>query len=246
MIDLHCHVLPGIDDGPTTLDEAVALARMASEDGVTTIAATPHVDAGHPHNTARAIGARLAELQPHVALTLVPGGELDALHALELPDEELDALKLNRGAYLLFECPLSPVKAPAFAPAARALARRGHQLLLAHPERSPVFLTDAALLGELVDEGMLTQVTAGAFGGRFGRRVKELANHLLEHKLVHVIASDGHSANRPPTMTPDLHELDPGLVRHLTHDVPRAILDGEPPPAPPERPKPRRRRLFRP
>lgn len=253
VIDLHCHVLPGIDDGPATFEAAIEMARDAVRDGITTVAATPHILPQYPDNDAARIAAGIAELQPRlqtagVDLKLVPGGEVDALHALDLDDAQLDALKLGGGPWLLFECPLSTVAAPAFIPAARALALRGHQLLLAHPERSPVFLRNPELLDDLVNaNGMLAQVTAGSLSGQFGRTVKDLAHQLLERRVVHVAASDGHGAHRPATIARELGQagVDPATTAWLAHDVPAAILAGTQPPPPPERSNRTRRRLFR-
>jgi protein-tyrosine phosphatase len=252
VIDLHCHVLPGIDDGPRTLDEAIELARHAHHDGITTIAATPHVDHNHPHNRGPAIRAAIATLQPHldaagIGVTLVGGGEVDALTAIELDDEQLTALHLGGGPYLLLECPLSPLAAPAFLPSARALARRGHKLLLGHPERSPLFLRAPDLLDELVDEGMLAQVTAGSLSGQFGRTVRAFSHDALARRAFHVAASDGHGPNRPASIRHELTEagIDDATIAWLARDVPRAILDGAlPPPPPPVTQRPRKKRLF--
>ncbi|HEY6888074.1 MAG TPA: CpsB/CapC family capsule biosynthesis tyrosine phosphatase [Solirubrobacter sp.] len=251
MIDLHCHVLPGIDDGPPTIEAALELAREAERDGITTIAATPHIHPAYPTNDAALVWARIVALQPRldaagIAVKLVPGGEVDALRALELDDEELRALHLGGGPWLLLECPLSSVAAPAFIPTAKALARRGHNLLLAHPERSPVFLRQPERLDELVNEdGMLAQVTAGSLSGQFGRTVRELAHRLVATRSVHVVASDGHGAHRPATIARELEQagIDPQLTAWLAHDVPKAILAGTQPPAAPDAHR-RRRRLF--
>ena len=246
MIDLHCHVLPGVDDGPSTLEEAIELTRTAQRDGIGTIAATPHITAGYPNNTSANIGAWIAELQPHVGVTIVPGGEVDILRAVELDDHELHALRLNHGPWLLLECPLSPVRAPALMPTARALAARGHRLLLAHPERSPVFHKRPGLLRELTDEGMLAQVTAGALTGQFGRPVRDLAHAFVNEGTVHVAASDGHNPNRPATMARELEQagVDPDLAHWLTTAVPEAILHGAAIPQAPDRPQRIRRRLL--
>ena len=243
MIDLHCHVLPGIDDGPPTIEAAIAMARDAARDGITTIAATPHILPAYPDNDAALVREKIAELQPRLStagieIAIVPGGEVDALRALDLDDAELEALKLGGGRWLLLECPLSPVAAPAFIPTARAIARRGHQLLLAHPERSPLFLKHPERLDELVNrEGMLAQVTAGSLSGQFGRTVKELAHRLVERRAVHVAASDGHGAHRPATIARELElaGIAPAVSAWLGQEVPQAILAGTQPPAPPER-----------
>ncbi|MDA0163881.1 hypothetical protein OM076_26660 [Solirubrobacter ginsenosidimutans] len=251
MIDLHCHVLPGIDDGPPTIEAALDLARDAQRDGITTIAATPHIHPEYPNNDAALVWARIVALQPRldaagIAVKLVPGGEVDALHALVLADEELRALHLGGGPWLLLECPLSSIAAPAFIPTAKALAARGHKLLLAHPERSPVFLPHPERLDELVNQhGMLAQVTAGSLSGQFGRTVREVAHRMLETRSVHVAASDGHGAHRPATIARELEQagVEPHLTAWLAHDVPNAILTGAQPPAAPEPRRPRRR-LF--
>jgi protein-tyrosine phosphatase len=197
LIDLHCHILPGLDDGPTTLQESIDLARGAAADGITTIAATPHVDWSYPavdsariHDGVRALQARLDTAG--VEVTVVRGAEVAATRALELDDDELRALTLGGGGWLLLECPLLLTLTPGFVDAARSLMRRGHRVILAHPERCPIFLRSPDLLVELVAEGMLTQVTAGALSRRYGRTVRDFALLLLQRGAVHVIASDAH------------------------------------------------------
>jgi protein-tyrosine phosphatase len=244
VIDLHCHVLPGVDDGPATIDEAIALARRARADGITTIVATPHVDWAYPDLDAARIAGAVQALQPRldaagVDVRILTGAEIAATRGVGLDDAELRALALGAGSWLLLECPLSPTLAPGFAAAARSLALRGHRLMLAHPERSPVFLRSPELLDELVAQGMLAQVTAGALIGRFGRRVRELALDLVERGAVQVAASDGHGEDRPATIAHELREagIGPVLATWLARDVPAAILAGEPVPARPELPE---------
>jgi protein-tyrosine phosphatase len=241
VIDLHCHILPGVDDGPETVQAAIALARGAQADGITTIAATPHVDWSHPELDADRITRAVQALQPRldaagVAVHVVGGGEVDVTRAADLGDAELRALALGGGPWLLLECPLTGGIAPGFAAAAHSLARRGHRLLLAHPERSPVFLHSPELLDELVSGGMLAQVTAGSLTGRFGRRVRDFALALVARGLIHVAASDGHGEHRPATIASELTAagIDPGLATWLGRDVPAALLAGRPLPARPE------------
>ncbi len=174
MIDLHCHALPGVDDGPATVEAAIALARVARQDGITTIAATPHVEWSRPSVTSGRIRAAVPALQSRLAaagvdVTIVPGAELAAGRALELDDAELRALSLGGAGSLLLECPLTATLTPGFVDAARALARRGFRIVLAHPERSPIFLRSPETLLELVAEGMLAQITAGAASGHARR-----------------------------------------------------------------------------
>ena len=240
MIDLHCHVLPGVDDGPRTMQEAVALARVAEANGIRTLVATPHVSATHANGAegiARAVAqVRDALAQEGVAVELAAGGEVTVGRAAGLDDDELARLHLGGGPWLLLECPLSPAAAPGFPVAAAAIAARGHRVLLAHPERSPAFHPDpVGRLAPLVAGGMLTQVTAGAFTGRFGRRVQEVTLELLRAGLVHAVASDAHDpVGRPPSIAAELAQAGvEAWAGWLAHDVPAAILEGRPiPPAP--------------
>src|SRR5262249_54726636 len=111
MIDLHCHVLPAVDDGPATIEAAVELARDAESDGTTTIVATPHFDSNHMHLSAARIAAEVVSLQKRldsegVGITVLPGAELSALRAADLDDGSLKELALGSGPWLLLECPL--------------------------------------------------------------------------------------------------------------------------------------------
>lgn len=233
-------MLPGLDDGPDTVENAIALARDARADGTTTIAATPHVDAAFPGNDSTRIKEAVDALRPQlkaaeVDVQVVTGAEVSSIRAIDLDDEELAALRLGGGPWLLLECPLAALLTPAFMGIARALAGRGHRLLLAHPERSPLFLRSPALLEELVAEGMLAQVTAGSLTGRYGRPARELAHRLVRTGTAHVVASDGHGAQRPARIASELADLglDAALTAWLTREVPAALLAGEEPPARP-------------
>ena len=257
MIDLHTHVLPGIDDGPAGVEGSLELARVAAAGGVRTIAATPHITWDLP-NTAATVADGVAALQPQldaagIDVRLVTGGEIAASRARELPDEELSALKLARGEWLLVECPLS-VAAIGFDQVLYELQARGHRVVLAHPERSPALHRDPDKVEAFVDAGMLASITAGSLTGQFGQTVKRFTLELIERGLVHNLTSDAHDAQRrPPAMAQALEVLAdelPGSEEHgrwWTEDVPDAIISGRPVPAAPGPPpqRKRRRRLFR-
>ena len=256
MIDLHTHVLPGIDDGPATVEGSLDLARAAVADGATTLVATPHVTWEMPNESA-GIAAGVRELQAEldragIALEVRTGAEVAITRAFELDDEELAALRLGGGEWLLAECPLSPA-APGFDAALLTIAARGHRIALAHPERSPAIQRNPELLRRLVGSGMLTSITAGTLLGRFGSTVQRFAFWMLEEDLVHNVASDAHDARRrPPGVREALAYADaklPGLSERaewLTLSVPRAMLAGDPiPEAPAPAPAQRRRGLFR-
>jgi protein-tyrosine phosphatase len=254
-IDLHCHVLPAIDDGPATIAGSLALARVAQATGIATLVATPHVNRGHPENDAARIAERVGDVRAalraeRIGVDVLAGAEVALARALALDDAQLTALHLGGGPWLLLECPLGPAGAAGFIDAAREVAARGHRIVLAHPERSPAFHADPeATLAPLVEEGMIAQVTAGALVGRFGRKPREVALRLLHAGLVHDVASDAHdAAGRLPSIGPELEAAGLGAqAAWLATDVPAAILAGDelpPPPAFPERQRTGWRRLL--
>jgi protein-tyrosine phosphatase len=252
VIDLHCHVLPGVDDGPETMADSLELCRAAVAAGTRTIVATPHVSWDWPGVTSRVVAEGTERVNEAlrtegIDLEVRPGAEIAMARAGDLSDEELDALRLGGGPYLLIECPYSPASA-GFDGILQSLSERGHRILLAHPERCPAFHREPALLEAFVEAGMLTSLTAGAFVGRFGRDVERFSRRLLEHGLVHDIASDGHGASmrRPPTIGPELEAAGFGeRADWHARAVPLAILDGTPlPPAPDPPPAERRRGLL--
>ena len=208
MIDLHFHLLPGIDDGPRDLDGAVALARAAAGAGVDTIVATPHVSWDW-QNTPRTIAESARRLDVNLADLAIPlrvlaGAEIALTRAAQLPDEELRRLTLGGGPWLLIEPP-HVSGAVGIEAVLLHLQHRGHRLLLAHVERCPAFIADVNMLERLVQAGMLASITAGALVGRFGRTVQRFARRLVTGGLVHNVASDAHDCHRRP----------PGLLQEL-------------------------------
>lgn len=256
MIDLHTHVLPGIDDGPASVEGSLELARAAAAAGTTTIVATPHIAWDLP-NTAQTVADGVAALQPvlddaGIPIRLRTGGEVVITRAIDLDDAELTALRLGGGEWLLAECPLSTAVS-GFENLLHQLQARGHRVVLAHPERAPALQRDPEILRRLVDAGMLSSITAGSLRGDFGSTVRRFTLDLLEHDLVHNVASDAHDARRRRPGIADAfaaaEEELPGLGERqewMTVDVPRAVLDGGPVPPPPGKPPRRRKRgLFR-
>jgi protein-tyrosine phosphatase len=239
VIDLHCHILPGLDDGPRKLGDAVKMARAAVDAGTRTVVATPHVSETFP-NRAEDISAAAAGLivelaRRDIALNVRTGAEITITQALDLGDAELAALRLGGGPYLLVECPLTSERGTAVESLLLRVRDRGHPLVLAHPERSPAFQREPERLARLVGEGMLTSVTAGALGGQFGSRVRAFALELLRDGLVHDLASDAHDpSQRSPRIVEHLiaaeHAL-PGVsaaADRYTCEGPAAILAGRP------------------
>lgn len=246
MIDLHTHVLPGIDDGPETIEGSLAIARAALAAGTGTLVATPHINRAYDldpprvHEAAQAL--REALEREGIELELLTGGEISTRRLARLREEELDALRLGGGPYLLIEAPLAS-GAWELTEAVERLHADGYRVLLAHPERCPGLHRDPALLRDLVAQGALCSITAGALSGRFGSTVNRFALKLLREGLVHDVASDTHDTRRrSPELRAPLQiaaERLPGLegqAKWLTEDVPAAIITGEPLPERPALP----------
>ncbi|MGI9540103.1 MAG: CpsB/CapC family capsule biosynthesis tyrosine phosphatase [Miltoncostaeaceae bacterium] len=251
MIDLHTHILPGLDDGASTLDESLDLARTLAERGVTTVAGTPHVD--HEHGVdvdgAAAAGRELAAAieVAGIEIGLIVAGEVDLVRALDTPDEELGRLCLDgRGSTLLVETPYGPLTA-AFEPMLEELTGRGFRVLLAHPERNASVQDDPDRVARWVERGVLVQLTAGAVvaGPRSRRRSARSAWELMRRRLAHAVASDVHRPGGDRPLLPDAREALSGpldeLGEHLCHTSPAAIAGGRAPEAPPPLAAPRRR-----
>ena len=177
------------------------------------------------------------------------GAEVALTRAVELSDGELEALYLADGPWLLLEPPITPAAAGVEA-ALLMLADRGHQMILAHPERIPGFQREPAIVDRLVERGMLCQLTASSLVGRFGRDVQRFSERLLHDGLIHVVASDAHSTRtRSPAVTSVLRTagLPPAWVQWLCEEVPASVVSGGLVTSPPgtSAVHPIRRRLLR-
>jgi protein-tyrosine phosphatase len=251
VIDMHCHLLPGIDDGPATIEETIVLARASAASGVKTIVATPHVNSRTPNESqaiARLVTEVAAALQADgIEIAVLPGAEVAITSVSELEPGEIARLTLGGGEWLLLEPPFTPV-APGIEGAVLGLRREGYKILLAHPERCPALHREPAMLRRLADDGVLMSITAGSLVGRFGGEVKRFTEQLISEELIHNVASDAHDvARRAPGITDELERAGLSALRGwLTEEVPTAILGGgEIPPAPAfPRPRPKPRGLL--
>lgn len=223
-----------MDDGPATLEDSLALLRVAHAEGATTVVATPHVSPRYA-TTPEQIEAGVAELAPLSPVELLAGAEVAHEPALELPDEVLRRLTLGDSSTILLESPLSPSVGPVFERAFDSLVERGYRVLLAHPERAPLFIGNPSRLRALVDRGALCSITAQALSGRFGQGPKWFAFELLRDGLVHSVDSDAHDAvGRKPGLREgllDAAETLPFVAKragwYMTR-VPAALLADEP------------------
>jgi protein-tyrosine phosphatase len=232
MIDLHCHVLAGIDDGPETIEGSLALARVAADLGTRTIVATPHVSWRYGNDSAT-IARLVAETNTAIAaagieLEVLAGAEVAMTRVPELAATELQALRLGGGPWLLLEYPFSSVSV-GFDTALFELEEQGYRVVIAHPERCQAFHRDPEMLESLIRGGVLASVTAGSLIGSFGARVRRFALELVEAELVHNVASDSHdSEQRPPSIAAELEQSGLGaLTEWMTEAVPAAILAGD-------------------
>jgi len=242
VVDLHAHILPGLDDGPTCPAEALALCRLAAEDGTTVLVATPHMNDGVYNVRSEDVlqGVRELRAQLHasgLSLGILPGADVRADGGLPELVRSGEVLTVaGGGKYLMVE--LSPdVIPPCLEETFFALQLMGVTPVITHPERNAAIQERPGLLDALVGAGSLVQVTAASLTGDFGERALHCAHALLERRLVQLVASDAHSAKRRP----------PGLSRaraavaatvgeaeaiQIFDLRPRQIIAGEPVEAP--------------
>jgi protein-tyrosine phosphatase len=244
VIDLHSHILPGLDDGATDLADALEIARAAVADGITTVAATPHVREDYP-TTSDAMESGVRQLRAAleregIDLELLPGGEVSLEQLDRLSHDELRRFGLGGNPkYLLIETPYSDWPLP-FGEIVLRLGSFGMTPVIAHPERNSAIQADLAKVAGLVQAGALIQVTAASLDGRLGSRARASARKLVDHGLVHMVGSDAHTAGIREVGLSGARKVigDERLARWLTESVPAAIVRDEPLPP---RPTPMRR-----
>jgi protein-tyrosine phosphatase len=242
VIDLHCHVIPALDDGPVTIEDSVDLCRAAFSAGTTAIIATPHVSWDYPAVDAPTIDAGVAEVraalrETSTAVDVAAGAEIALSRVGDISDGDVALLRLGDGPYSLIECPHQGGAASAIREMLCQFARRGHSIVLAHPERCPVFQSNPRLLPALTATGMLSCITARSLTGDFGSRARAYAWELLASGDVHAIASDAHDVvGRPPDLaeTLDRAGLSDSQIEYFAFSSPQAIIDGAPVPRPPQ------------
>ena len=239
MLDLHSHILPGLDDGPVDNEQGLAMARIAVADGITEIVCTPHWTAsGYEDNTRRKVMEAVAEFgalleREEIPLKVHPGAELRVDSELPRKLETRELLTINdSGRYALIE--LHPAM----------VSHHIEQLfwevqlqeitpILAHPERNAELVRDPARLLAWVEMGVLLQVTSSSILGRFGSEIQRFSNFLLEHNMAHIIASDAHGAkSRQPRLSAGVKTagkiVGTEVARYMVEEAPRRIIVGEP------------------
>lgn len=204
-IDVHSHLLPGIDDGAPDWETSLAMARVAVADGIGTVVATPHWPLDQNTTAGPRVRELVAEAQERLAaaaipLRVLPGHELAISWEMDAALAAGEALPLADSHFLLMETPYFGMP-PYLRDLLFRLQSRGYRPILAHPERNPEVQQDPKILEELVDAGCLLQVNAGSVLGQFGGRTRRAAMKLLSLGWVQLLASDSHNpAGRPPRL----------------------------------------------
>jgi protein-tyrosine phosphatase len=244
VIDLHCHLLPSIDDGAPDLDAALEMARMAVADGITTIACTPHIYPGMFENDSAAIRRSIDQLRGNLAEAGIPLALTWGADAHVSPDL-LPRLKagtvpsLNDSRYFLLEPP-HHVAPPQFDSFVFALVAAGYVPVITHPERLSWIDDHYDTFCSLSDQGAWMQVTAGALTGRFGKGAQYWGERMLDEGRVDILATDAHHPQRRPPLLAEGREAAARWVgkaeaNHLVETRPLGILENRAPDAMPPR-----------
>ena len=253
MVDLHCHILPGLDDGAKTIEDALAMAEDAIQDGITHVVATPHASTAHKFDYARVRAAR-EELQERLGerLSLATGCDF------HLDPENLARLRkdsapfcINQKDYLLVEFNEFSIP-PAMDQTLHELQLMGLRPIVTHPERNGILRAQPERLLDWVRHGCFVQITGGSLTGVFGPGAMEDAWAWIEQGLVHFVSSDAHNTTRRPMKLRFAFEAiarEQGELpaQALLVDNPRAALAGEPLPyipEPPPTPERRKKKRF--
>jgi protein-tyrosine phosphatase len=238
MIDLHCHILPGIDDGASDISVSIAMARAFVADGVSVVACTPHILPGLYHNTGPQIRQARQQLQQALAsegilLRLVTGADNHMVPTFVSELKTGNLLSLADTRYVLVEPP-HHVAPPRLEDLFFNLLTAGYVPILTHPERLRWIESHFQTMERLVKAGVWMQLTAGSLAGLFGRNARYWAERMLDEGLAHILATDAHDVRkRPPNLSVgcELAAKRVGGVeaQHLVVTRPQGVLDNNVP-----------------
>jgi protein-tyrosine phosphatase len=240
MVDIHCHLLPGFDDGSNSGEVTLGMAKLALSDGIGTIIATPHQLGKFAHNKGDAIRQATRELQVDldqhgIPLRVLPGADvrIDSDLTKLICDGQVLTLA-DRGKHVLLELP-HELYVP-LEPLMRSLDAVGMTGILSHPERNRGLLSQREFVPRLVDAGCLMQITAGSLTGAFGASCREFCQWMLRQGLVHFVATDAHGMRARCPLLRGAYDLvceltDETTARDLCVAFPRAVADGAEVPA---------------
>ena len=237
MIDLHCHILPGLDDGAKSWDESLQMARLAVSEGITHILATPHHMNRSWINPKAVVESLADELQDrlnseNIPLTIFPGQEVRLHGEIIRNMNNNEICFIDEGnQYVLIEFPTAEV--PAYADRL-FYEMQTNQItpIIVHPERNHAILKDPNILYEFATRGVLSQVTAASYIGKFGKEIEKLSHQLIDHNLTHFIASDAHNTtNRLFHMKEAMQKLEKEFGKErvqLFDQTTRDLINGDP------------------
>ncbi|AYW47387.1 tyrosine protein phosphatase [Tetragenococcus osmophilus] len=232
MIDLHCHILPNIDDGADSIETSLAMAREAVRQGMTHILCTPHHNNGRYQNSKATVIATVASLQAEldkqqIELTLLEGQEV------HLTGDLLEEVRQDRilftdltDTYLLLELPTMDI--PAYTEElCFSLRTQGKVPVIVHPERNAKFREDPNRLLPYLEMGCLGQLTAPSLAGSFGKSIQKTAKEMVEHNLVQMMASDAHGVNKRAFRLKEAYELLDSNKAQLMKQVAKDLVNGD-------------------
>ena len=233
MIDLHCHMLPGIDDGAPDLRTALGMARAAVADGIRVVACTPHIYPGLYENDAAGIRRALTQFaeqlrRRRIPLQLVIGADVHLAPDLPARLQAGSVPTLHDSRYLLLEPP-HHVAPPRFETSVFALMLSGYVPVITHPERLTWIESHYPVFRRLAERGAWMQITAGALTGRFGKRPRYWGERMLDEGLAHLLATDAHDTGpRAPRLAEGrdaaAQRVGDDEAQRLVMDRPQAIL----------------------
>jgi protein-tyrosine phosphatase len=243
MIDIHCHLLPGLDDGPSLMDVSLEMAEMAAAEGITHVVATPHASGSYEF-ISDLVQKKRDEIQSLIGnrLQILTGCDFH-LNFDNLQDAHAHPAKytINQKNYLLVE--FSDFAIPtSLDQALHDLQLAGLRPIITHPERNPLIRMQSERFLGWLRQGCYAQITAQSFSGRFGRRAKEAADKWLRQDAVHFVASDAHDLLSRPLRLKEAYEYvasekGSNVAQALFHDNPLAVIEGRPLPYVPELPQ---------
>ncbi len=234
MIDIHSHILPDLDDGARDLDESLAMARIAAEDGIEQMVATPHMFNGLSDNPEPdEIAERVEALQKEIgaSLQILAGNEVHVAHDIVEKAAANKVLKINHQNYMLIEFPSMNVPV-GVEDLFYKLQINGITPILVHPERNNQIQNRPSVVAGFVERGVRIQVTAMSVTGEFGSAALRCVETLLRHNCVHFIATDTHRANRRPPVLSEGRDAAAAIIgqeaaQKLVEDNPRSAVVGE-------------------